>query len=197
MGTANADITNVSHRHALHAIVRPMAEPTLFCPFCRESFDGERVCPAHALELVPLHRLGSGLPREGFFDAGVARPLALVGALCTTWAMAAPLVVWASHDASAFRVALEMAPQLWAAVTASWLQCALILRATERQRLRSLWPALVGLPLVAALFMAHALWRLLRLADAQQVQMGVGWGAWLLLAGLGFGLLAGIRAARR
>ena len=31
--------------------------PILFCPFCRESFEGEAVCPEHDLELVPIDRL--------------------------------------------------------------------------------------------------------------------------------------------
>jgi hypothetical protein len=29
----------------------------LFCPFCRESFEGQTRCPEHELELVPLARL--------------------------------------------------------------------------------------------------------------------------------------------
>ena len=32
--------------------------PVLFCPFCRESFEGEKTCPEHELTLVSFDRLG-------------------------------------------------------------------------------------------------------------------------------------------
>jgi hypothetical protein len=32
-------------------------EMVLFCPFCRESFEGEQVCPEHEIQLVPFDRL--------------------------------------------------------------------------------------------------------------------------------------------
>jgi hypothetical protein len=38
--------------------------PVLFCPFCRESFEGETVCPEHELSLVPW----SDLPRPARSD---------------------------------------------------------------------------------------------------------------------------------
>ena len=39
--------------------VRPPSSSTavLFCPFCRESFEGETHCPEHELALVPFDRL--------------------------------------------------------------------------------------------------------------------------------------------
>jgi len=43
-----------------------MAEhQVLFCPFCRESFEGQRLCPEHELALVSFDRLPAG---EGFDD---------------------------------------------------------------------------------------------------------------------------------
>jgi hypothetical protein len=35
----------------------PAAEAVLFCPFCRESFEGQTQCPSHGLLLVPFREL--------------------------------------------------------------------------------------------------------------------------------------------
>jgi hypothetical protein len=42
------------------------ARPLLFCPFCRECFEGETECPEHELALVPFEKL----PRDPEVDAG-------------------------------------------------------------------------------------------------------------------------------
>ncbi|MDQ3036315.1 MAG: hypothetical protein M3Y87_28200 [Myxococcota bacterium] len=42
------------------------ARPLLFCPFCRECFEGEKECPEHELALVPF----DALPRDPEVDAG-------------------------------------------------------------------------------------------------------------------------------
>ena len=34
-----------------------MTDAVLFCPFCRESFEGETLCPEHELSLVPFQKL--------------------------------------------------------------------------------------------------------------------------------------------
>ena len=42
------------------------AQPLLFCPFCRECFEGEKECPEHELALVPFDQL----PRDPEAEAG-------------------------------------------------------------------------------------------------------------------------------
>src|SRR5687768_6184689 len=50
------------------ARARPMeSDDILFCPFCRECFEGEEVCPVHELRLVRFEKLPQGpraVPRE-------------------------------------------------------------------------------------------------------------------------------------
>jgi hypothetical protein len=57
----------------------------LFCPFCRESFEGQRRCPEHELELVPLARLPAAAHEHDLDDdderSGLAHASARLSAL--------------------------------------------------------------------------------------------------------------------
>src|SRR4051812_41261443 len=66
------------------------AAPILFCPFCRECFEGESRCPEHDLGLVPFDQLArtaedlaADIPREdedvSVFDGRFGRGIVALG----------------------------------------------------------------------------------------------------------------------
>jgi hypothetical protein len=78
----------------------------LFCPFCREPFEGTTECPDHGVALVPLGTLAEldsrKLPAESaklaLHDLRFGRGIVLVGALLTWLALFLPAVVDHFHD---------------------------------------------------------------------------------------------------
>src|SRR5688572_14086790 len=113
-----------------------MAEPKiLFCPFCRDSFEGERTCPEHDIALVPLERLppaehgvadedddGEGAPAApagddaplALFEPGYGRGLVALGALLNALSLSLVFVRGkaGSDGLAAYELAIT-APSLW------------------------------------------------------------------------------------
>lgn len=108
---------------------RPKDErPLLFCPFCRECFEGERECPEHELALVPFDKLprdpeldGSELPAHdepvSMLDPRFGRGLVMAGVVLLLIGFALPVLTLASADQSrafsGFEVASTRARNLW------------------------------------------------------------------------------------
>lgn len=107
---------------------RPEVDPAplLFCPFCRECFEGEKECPEHELALVPFERL----PKEDdpdavpahdapvpLFDARFGRGWVLAGIVILVAGFAMPLMEIATATQSTvfsgFSAAVRRAPNLW------------------------------------------------------------------------------------
>jgi hypothetical protein len=149
----------------------------LFCPFCRESFEGQSQCPEHELTLVPLTRLGAAVPESELPDAHDddldppklprdLRPLALLdpregrgwvalGALCQLAALPLPLLrVDATEPVATYELARAI-PSLWTlTLVAFTVFYTLARRRTPRalRGLRVVVPALGGVALTCVLW---------------------------------------------
>jgi len=84
----------------------------LFCPFCRDGFEGRTECPEHELTLVPIDKL----PRKAeatlqsvtlFVDPRLGRGAVLFGAALVLVGFMAPLVSGAGVSASGLEVAID------------------------------------------------------------------------------------------
>ncbi len=165
--------------------VRPPSSTTavLFCPFCRESFEGETHCPEHELALVPFDRLegatnSSTQPRDDerldTFDLRFGRGVVGAGALLALIGFASPI---GSISAAGERllvtgpsIAVTHAPTLW--VVPGVGLAALILLARRRtlagmRAIRLVVPLLAwGVPM--------SVWSALRKLDRWAELMSVG-----------------------
>lgn len=100
--------------------------PLLFCPFCRECFEGERECPEHELALVPFE----ALPKEedpeappahderlSPFDLRFGRGIVIAGIALSLIGFAMPVLEVASGGQSrafsGLAAAASRAPNLW------------------------------------------------------------------------------------
>jgi hypothetical protein len=94
----------------------------LFCPFCRESFEGALQCPEHELTLVPWTALPteprptSGADRDVviWYSPRLGRGLVAAGAVLTLIAMTLPLAHWSGQ--------VEATLSLWAFAEAGHLR---------------------------------------------------------------------------
>jgi hypothetical protein len=119
------------------AMSNPEPKPLLFCPFCRECYEGQTECPEHELALVPFHKL----PREedpeapppydqrlGPFDPRFGRGLIMGGIVLSLVGFLMPLLQLAtstqSREWSGLEIAASRAPNLWTipfvAATFAW-----------------------------------------------------------------------------
>lgn len=106
--------------------VRPSSSPVLFCPFCRETFEGETKCPEHELTLVPFDELpgsssSDALPRDDeqldTFDLRFGRAIVGAGALLALIGFACPIGEITAGSESLLvtgpSIAVTHAPALW------------------------------------------------------------------------------------
>src|SRR5688572_26279829 len=112
-----------------------MAEPKiLFCPFCRDSFEGERTCPEHDIALVPLERLPPAL-----FEPGYGRGLVAIGAVLNALSLALVFVRGkaGSDGLAAYELAVT-APSLWTLLLVSFTLLFVLKRRRTQRALRGL-----------------------------------------------------------
>jgi hypothetical protein len=179
-----------------HVSVRPPTPAILFCPFCRETFEGETRCPEHELALVPFDRL-PGLasrdvvPRDdallGTFDlrfgrglVGAGAVLAVVGFLCPLGTIGAAGQVLHVTGPS---VAVTHAPTLW---IVPGIGFAALLLLAQRRTLARMRAIRLVVPLLAW-GVPMAAWSAARRLDRWAAQMQVG--EEQAVAHLGWGLV--------
>jgi hypothetical protein len=187
----------------------PDDSPLLFCPFCRECFEGETTCPDHELRLVPFAELPSPrreVPREEavlpVHDLRFGRAFLLVAAVLVFAGFALPMVTTIVDEpstATGFDVAMRVAPNLFAvpAVAAAFLSIFY-----RRRSLKSLRGARLAVPILALLGVTSLGWTLssiYRGAGQQSAAWGIEVsvtpeiGVWLMGAGLLVALVAAFR----
>ncbi|HEY6878124.1 MAG TPA: hypothetical protein VI299_08885 [Polyangiales bacterium] len=144
----------------------------LFCPFCRESFEGLEQCPEHELPLVGLARLRGDEAPDGEHDddldgpkvPGDLRPLALfelrhgrgwvaLGALCQLAALSLPFGD-AGQAIATYQLARAV-PSLW---TLSLVAITVFYVLARRRTLRALRSLRVLVPGLGAVALACLLW---------------------------------------
>ena len=183
----------------------------LFCPFCRDAFEGTFQCPEHGLRLLPFQELPKA-QRSVTPDAQLplwewhhGRGLVLLGALLTSLAFFLPLAAL-SGDVQAHSTLLELAcgrsKTLWLVPAAGCAQVALLvrwrsLRGLASVRLAVLWLALLA-PSVVMLTWSGA-------SDAAQIMnrearggvvLTPGAGVWTATLGAILSLWGGLRLGR-
>ncbi len=167
----------------------------LFCPFCREHFEGQERCPTHELGLVPFSELGD--PIDGSRDE-IPLPLhslrfgrgsLFTGALLTLIACVCPLASMSgqvSMSGTLLRMAHGQAAHLWLVPIAAAAQLSILYRRRSPAALRgarlvvlllSLLPSgLVAVTLVGV----HGAAALMTERMRSAVDMHIGVGAWLV-----------------
>jgi len=146
----------------------------LFCPFCRESFEGEELCPEHELALVPWGALSKPATRDDEplprWSPARGRGELAVGALGTLLAFI--FLPLASTEGalrmggSMLKLALSGSPKLWLIATGALAQGAILLRRETPLELRK---ARVAAWIVACVPLLAGGWafRTAQLASAQ------------------------------
>lgn len=168
----------------------PEGDPVLFCPFCRECFEGERTCPDHGLPLVPFDKLPSlrRLPAWdeplALWDGRFGRGLGAAGALAALVAFVSPLATGARGEQQwSYTVAAAAAgpaPNLWVvpftAVVFAWV----LLRRRTRKDLRAVSTAAMLLSLMPVLSLVYSLRNMFRGAAEMGLTLHPAAGAWLI-----------------
>ena len=168
----------------------PLERPgILFCPFCRDGFEGRTECPEHELTLVAIDRLPRRperpLERVSFVgDPRLGRGTVLFGATLVVLGFVVPFVSARGVIASALEVAIDGAGNLWltpgAAVAMLWI----LWRRRSRQAMRAARAAVFGLALGGACPLIYTTLRIGRVAGAYAAQAEWHSGLWLMVAGL-------------
>lgn len=185
-------------------------DEVLFCPFCRESFEGERVCPDHELVLVPFEELPSArrgdAPAEdeplSAYDPRYGRGLLFAGVVVTLAGFVLPFATTAMGDESLTLTGVELAarrPVLWA-VPFVCLALVVVLGARRSPAgMRGARLAVPMLALLAGMSVGFGVWVVRSFAAERQANWGMhvdvtfGAGVWVMAAGLLLCVVAGLR----
>ncbi len=185
-----------------------MSDAPLFCPFCRECFEGEAQCPEHELPLVPFERLPKMRrvvgddERLSAWDLRFGRGIVGLAAATILLGFAAPLVtstIDAPLTVDGFRMAVGVAPNLW---VVPCVALALVVILGRRRTLVEMRSMRLAVPLLAGLVassLAYSLWRvhhaaaLLAMRIGRPVTIEVRWGTWVLGAAVVLGCVGGAR----
>jgi hypothetical protein len=170
--------------------------PILFCPFCREAFEGLERCPTHDTALVGLRELGALAAASAYEDAALpwwswraARGWLASGALLTLLAFFCPLATLSGDihaTNSGWQLAHGRALRLWIVPTAAF---ALLLMLYRRRTGREMRGARLAALFVSILPSTVVIFTLLgarsaaeRMAARMQadVQLQIGAGAWMI-----------------
>jgi hypothetical protein len=188
----------------------------LFCPFCREHFEGLTHCPTHELLLLPFSELGEPLDADDddrplpAYSPGLGRGLLLAGVVLTLLAFLCPLASL-SGQVSMSSTLLDMArtrsARLWLVPTAMFAQLLVLHRRRTPAALRGARLSVLLLSLLPSVVVASKLFDIRAVAQLMTtnlrsaVHMHIGVGAWLVwlaaLPMLRASATLGVRAARR
>ena len=204
---------------ALHALAAPlgerMAEDTriLFCPFCRECFEGPFEggsvagggprCPEHDLALVAFDALprnaediASETPRDdqemSTFDGRFGRGIVVAGALTFVISFALTFVdigfAGDMHGFSGFEAASGRAPNLWTVPFVGVLLIAILSRRRSLAKMRSARLSVMLLGLAPLFAIGYSYFRVLEgaaagFSRAAEMNVSPGVGVWVTAIG--------------
>jgi len=171
--------------------VQGSSEPAkiLFCPFCRDGFEGRTECPEHELTLIAIDALPPKsertLDRVTFFaDPRLGRGGVLLGAALVLLGFLAPFVHNYTLAASALEVAIDGAGNLWftpgSAIALLWI----LWRRRSGSAMRAARVAVFGLAAGGGLPLIYTTRRIGLMADVQAAEVEWLWGLWVMVAGL-------------
>lgn len=174
---------------------RAPTEQVLFCPFCREAFEGSARCPDHEMQLVAWHQL----PREvaPMSDDQRLAPYSLIagrgwvflGAGLTLFAFILPMLTMIGETelhANMFRFASLRAGKLWMVPLASIAQAMILFRRRTMRGLRAVRLAVACVALMPSLALGLTLQGVAAAATAttqrtgEEIRITIEWGAYLV-----------------
>lgn len=163
---------------AAYAGVRNLVtEPTnaelLFCPFCRECYEGAATCPEHDLRLVPWDDLPRGSddeivdtqdlapidPRFGRAEMAAGALLLLVGFVCPLFTVSSADILSEPRTFSALAAAADQAPNLWTIPFVGVIALSLVLRRRSPRAMRGARLASLLLALAVPCSLAYTLYK--------------------------------------
>jgi hypothetical protein len=169
----------------------------LFCPFCRECYEGERVCPVHELELVEFQDLPKQAHERALpgwdepvppWEPRFGRGWMALGAAACLLGFFLPLVLATTEQGtqawSGFDVATSRGKNLWTVPFAGAMFVFFLIR--RRTPVQMLGARLAGvvLSLMPAASLAYTLVNVQRFADRAGGAVVVEWGVgvWVIAA---------------
>lgn len=148
----------------------------LFCPFCRESYEGARVCPDHDLALVPFDRLPRsphGLEAEdeeepalgddsklSGFEPRFGRAPVAAGALLYALALGLEFVRFPDGKGVSTWLLARSLPGLWSLGLLSFTLLFVLRRGTTLRKLRALRVLVPALACAGPLLVGWELYRI-------------------------------------
>ena len=161
----------------------------LFCPFCREAFEGHAECPEHELTLVEIDRLPRGGARNSdrvtfFVDPRLGRGTVLLGAALVLCGFFMPFAGARGIVGSALEVAIDGAGNLWFTPGAAVAILCILWRRRSRQSMRAARVAVIGLAAGGALPLIYTTRRIGLVAQSASAQVAWHAGLWVMLVGL-------------
>ena len=149
-----------------------MAEhQVLFCPFCRECFEGVQVCPDHDLALIPFHKLppdrastelpelNEDTPLEAL-EVRFGRGFVAAGALLNGVVLGLEFVRFPGGRGLSTATLASTIPALWTVGLVSFTLLFVLRRAKTLRALRALR---VLVPALACISPLTLIWELLRI----------------------------------
>ncbi len=178
----------------------------LFCPFCRECFEGRTTCPDHDLKLVSFEEIAKkkdGIPREdepvAFYDVRFGRGLVWLSALTMMIGFALPAVTVAFMSRSltytGAEVALHRAQNLWCVPFVAVALIAIVLRRRTPREMRGARLAVPLLSVLGAFSVGYTVFHIQKAIALDPAELVVHFepGVYTMLVGALIGLLSGIR----
>lgn len=170
----------------------------LFCPFCRDGFEGLTECPEHELSLVAIDRLprvrGSSSNEVGVFaDPRMGRGGVLAGAAFVLVGFFLPFVRAGGVEAPALEVAIDGAHNLWLTPVAACVMSWVLWARRTRQAMRAARLAVLGLALAGAMPLIYTGRRIGVMARVNGTDVEWLWGLAVMAAGLVLVALASAR----
>jgi hypothetical protein len=168
-------------------VATPRAPDLLFCPFCRDCFEGTERCPDHELKLVPWEELPKGPDEPDVTDTDALAPVdprfgraeLYAGAALLLAGFVAPLFTVTSADVmseprtfTALAAAADQAPNLWTLPFVGVIALSLALRRRTPREMRGARLAALVLSLAVPASLAYTLYKVFEGAAQMTAERG-------------------------